>query len=254
MKANTFWISTVPRTGSMWLYNTTREILKISKFNVLPNQIPQQEIEFFEIFNKESLLDTNNINKYVFKVHNILKPDFPKSKILTTIRDPREICLSFKEFMRTDFNSAFTAAKNITKFEKEYKNYDKNYLRFFRYENIEKKPIETILDIADFINCKISTKDAENISTKYNKNSVRQLIKTNDEKLLHKIKNKEKINNTEIVYFSKDNYRSFDLYTGFQTNHVSNRVGGDWKNFFSQNEIELMNSEFKDFLEEYLYS
>ena len=238
MKANTFWISTVPRTGSMWLYNTTREILKISKFNVLPNRIPQKDLEFFEIFNKDSLLDTNNINKYVFKVHNILKPEFPKSKILTTLRDPREICLSFKEFMKTDFNSAFAAAKNITKFEKEYKNYDKNYLRFFRYENIEKKPIETILDIANFINCKISNKDAEN----------------NDEKLIHKIKNKKKINNTEIVYFSKDNFRSFDPNTGFQTNHVSNRVAGDWKNFFSPNEIELMNSEFKDFLKEYLYS
>ena len=138
--------------------------------------------------------------------------------------------------------------------KKEYKNYDKNYLRFFRYENIEKKPIETILDIADFISCKISIKDAENISTKYNKNSVRQLIKSNNEKLLHKIKNKEQINNAEIVYFSKDNFRSFDHNTGFQTNHVSNRVAGDWKNFFSQSEIELMNSEFKDFLEEHLYT
>ena len=254
MKVNTFWISTVPRTGSMWLYNITREILKNSKFNVIPNQIPQQDKECYKIFNKESFLDKNDNNKYVFKVHNILKPEFPKSKILTTIRDPREICLSFKEFMRTDFNSAFTAAKSITKFEKEYKNYDRNYLRFFRYENIEKKPIETILNIADFINCKISIKDAENISIKYNKNSVKQLIKKNNDKLLHKIKNKEKIINSEIIYFSKDNFRSFDSNTGFQTNHISNRITGDWKNFFSQDEIELMNLEFKVFLEKYLYN
>ena len=49
MKVNTFWISTVPRTGSMWLYNITREILKNSKFNVIPNQIPQQDKECYKI-------------------------------------------------------------------------------------------------------------------------------------------------------------------------------------------------------------
>lgn len=72
MNINSFWISTIPRTGSMWLYNITREILKLSNINVLPIKIPKNDQEFFEIFDKQSLIEQNNLNKYVFKTHKIL--------------------------------------------------------------------------------------------------------------------------------------------------------------------------------------
>ena len=173
MSINSFWISTTPRTGSMWLYNVTREILKLSKINVLPIKIPKSDQQFFEIFEKQSLIDQNDSNKYVFKIHHILKSNLPRSKILTTIRDPRDICISFKEFMKTDFDTALKAGKSLLKYEKIYKTYNKDYLRFFRYENIENKPIETILEIANFIGYKINYKDAEEISLKYNKKKVK---------------------------------------------------------------------------------
>ena len=102
MNINTFWISTTPRTGSMWLFNITREIINISRLNALPIELPQSDEKFFEIFKNQSLNDDNNLNKYVFKVHTILKSDLPRSKILTTIRDPRDICISFIEFMKTE--------------------------------------------------------------------------------------------------------------------------------------------------------
>lgn len=169
MNINSFWISSTPRTGSMWLYNITREILKLSKINVLPIKIPKSDRNFLEIFKKQSLIDQNNSNKYVFKIHQILKPNLPRSKILTTIRDPRDICISFKEFMKTNFDTALRVAKTLLKYEKIYKTYNKDYLRFFRYENIENKPIETILEIANFIDYEINYKDAEEISLKYKK-------------------------------------------------------------------------------------
>ena len=253
MSINSFWISTTPRTGSMWLYNVTREILKLSKINVLPIKIPKNDQEFFEIFKNQSLNDKNDSNIYVFKIHQILKPNLPKSKILTTIRDPRDICISFKEFMKTDFDTALKAAKTLLKYEKIYKTYNKDYLRFFRYENIENRTIEIILEIADFIGYKINYKDAEEISLKYNKKKVKDLIKKNDENLFSKIKNKEEIDESSIVYISKDNYRSFDTNTGFQTNHISNRNSGDWKKSFSSKEIEILNFEFENFISEYKF-
>ena len=36
--------------------------------------------------------------KYVLKTHSILKQNLVRSKIITTIRDPRDVCLSFKKF------------------------------------------------------------------------------------------------------------------------------------------------------------
>ena len=253
MDINTFWISTTPRTGSMWLFNVTREIIIHSRLNALPLELPQSDEKFFEIFKNQSLADENNLNKYVFKVHTILKSNLPKSKILTTIRDPRDICISFKEFMKTDFNTALNAAKTLLNYEKIYKTYNEDYLKFFRYENIENNPIDMILEIANFIECNINIKIAEKISLKYNKKKIKELIKNNDENLLSKIKNKEEINKSSIVYFSKDNYRSFDTKTGFQTNHISNRNSGDWKKKFSLKEIEIINFEFKDLISKYKF-
>lgn len=253
MNVNTFWISTTPRTGSMWLFNVTKEILNFSKLNTLPIELPQREEKFLEMFKNQSLVDQNNSNTYVFKVHAILKSDLPRSKILTTIRDPRDICISFKEFMKTDFDTALNVAKSLLKYEKIYKTYDKNYLKFFRYENIENNPIETILKIADFIGYEINFNVAEKISLKYSKKKIKKLIKNNDENLLSKIKNKEEINKSNIVYISKDNYRSFDTKTGFQTNHISDRNSGDWEKKLSLKEIEIINYEFKDFFSEYKF-
>lgn len=253
MNINSFWISTAPRTGSMWLYNVTREILKFSKKNVLPIKTPKFDTQFEEIYEKQSIGDQINSNNYVFKVHKVLTHDLQRSKILTTIRDPRDICLSFKKFMKTDFDHALKAAKSILKFEKIYKTYHSDYLKFFRYNNIENLSIETILEVANFIGYKIDYKNAQEISLKFSKNKIKNLIKNNDENLLSMIKNKEEIDKSKIVYFSKDNYRSFDIETGFQTNHISSHNSGDWKKFFSSKEIEILNYEFQDFISEYKF-
>ena len=143
-KKNTFWISSAPRTGSMWLFNITREILKESGYEVYPKIIPQYDKKMLDIYYKEALPDQNDLNKYVFKVHGILKPDTPRSKILTTIRDPRDICISFKEFMKTDFKSSLKATKSILNFTKIYNHFEKDYLMILKCENIGKKPIDTM--------------------------------------------------------------------------------------------------------------
>ena len=67
-KKNTFWISSAPRTGSMWLFNITREILKESGYEVYPKIIPQYDKKMLDIYYKEALPDQNDLNKYVFKV------------------------------------------------------------------------------------------------------------------------------------------------------------------------------------------
>ena len=155
--------------------------------------------------------------------------------------------------MKTDFDTALKAGKDLLKYEKVYKTYNKNYLKFFRYENIEHNSIQTILEIANFIGYEINNQNAEKISLKYSKKRIKNLIKNNDENLLSRIKNEEDIDKSSIVYISKDNYRSFDTKTGFQTNHISNRNSGDWKKYFSPKEIKILDLEFKDFISEYKF-
>jgi len=253
---NTFWISTAPRTGSMWLFNVVREIFILNKYNVYPDKIPKNDKDFLEIYNSKSTKDQNTLNKYVFKVHSPMNSDLLNSKVLTTIRDPRDVCASYKEFMKSDFKTALTAAKGMIDFVKYYRPFEKDFLKFFKYEDIENSSIKTILTISKFIECEINSDVAKFISEKFNKNNIRNLIKKNDEKLKNKIQNKEKIDRSEIVYFSKENYRTFDIATGFQTNHISKRNSGEWTKAFSENEVEIINSdpEFKNFLKEYNYN
>ena len=71
--------------------------------------------------------------------------------------------------MKTDFNTALKAAKDLLQYEKVYKTYNKDYVKFFRYENIENKSIETVLEIANFIGYEISYKNAKEIYLKFNK-------------------------------------------------------------------------------------
>tara|TARA_B100000902_G_scaffold376706_1_gene408117 strand:- start:1002 stop:1769 length:768 start_codon:yes stop_codon:yes gene_type:complete len=253
---NTFWISTAPRTGSMWLFNVVREIFIINKYNVFPSKIPKNDKDFLEIYNSKSINDNNNFNKYVFKVHSPMNSDLLNSKVLTTIRDPRDVCASFREFMKSDFESALTAAKGMIDFVKYYKSFEEDYLNFFKYEDIENNSVETIIAISKFIECEINLEVAKLISEKFNKSNIRELIKSNDDKLKNKIKNKEKVEKSEVVFFSKENYRAFDINTGFQTNHISKRNSGEWQKAFSEEEIEIINSdiELKNFLKEYNYN
>ena len=252
---NTFWISTASRTGSMWLFNVVREIFIISNYRVFPQNVPKSDEAFLEIYKKESLKDDDKKNKFVFKVHSILDADLPKSKILTTIRDPRDVCASFKEFMKTDFDSAMKSAKSMIYFVNHYMSFKDDYLKFFKYEDIVEKSTQTILDVSKFVDCEINHEEAELISEKFNKKNVKEIIKNVDQKLLNKIKNKGKIDPSEIVYHSKDNYRAFDTQTGFQSNHISQRDNGEWKKAFSQKEIDIINSDEKlsSFCEKFNY-
>lgn len=253
MSINTFWISSVPRTGSMWLFNVTREIFRTSKFNIFPKESPRSDKDALLIYQNYSLKDNNSKNKYILKIHKPLPTNMEKSKILTTIRDPRDICVSLKEFMKIDFKEALEATKPLNYFIKTYSQYSDKYLKFIKYEDMENKNIETLIEISRFINLNIDLELAGKISNQYNKNNIKELIKKNDNKLINKIKNKDRILKKEIVYFSNENFRSYDLNTGFQTGHVSARKSGDWKSKLSKNEIKIMNNEFKELLIKYNY-
>ena len=250
---NTIWISTTPRTGSMWIFNVTKEIYKTLGFDVEPSIVPQNDSEMFEIYNNKAVNELNNNLRFILKIHTLLKPNLARSKIITTVRDPRDVCISFKEFMKVNFNESLNATKSLIHFSKIYKNFDKNYMLILKYENIEKNPIEIILKISKFLNENINHSQAIQISKKFSKKNVNEIINKKNKELKEKIFNNSKIDKKEIVIISNQNVRAYDKSTGFQTGHISQRNSGDWKKALSSEEIEIINSQFKDFLIENNY-
>ena len=66
MNINSIWVSTTPRTGSMWVYNVTREILKLSKINVLPVKYQKVAKSFLKYSkNKVLLIKMTQINMFL---------------------------------------------------------------------------------------------------------------------------------------------------------------------------------------------
>jgi len=250
---NTIWVSTAPRTGSMWVFNVTREIFRLAKYDVEPKEIPQGSEEMIEMARKVSFPSIEPEKKWVLKVHNVLTSDLPRSKIITIHRDPRDVCASFKEFMNESFERSLNVGMNVIQYINMYKTYEPDYALILSYDHIETRAVETILKIADFVDVKITKADAQKIAVKFSKNNVRNLIEKADKKVkLKKIKNKE-IDPDELVYLSSNNYRVFDKNTGFQSGHVSKRKTGGWETFFTEHEKEVMNNKYGAWLKEYGY-
>ena len=255
---NTIWISTTPRTGSTWIFNVTREIYRILGFTVEPSIVPQKDTEMFKIYHDEAINQNNENIKYVLKTHSILKPDLIRSKIITSIRDPRDLCLSYKKFMKTDFERSFKVAKSLINFTNTYQYFKNNYLILLKYEDIEKKSTEIILAISKFLDVSITHDQAIKISKKFSRTNVIKIIEDKNKELNEKISKKTKIDEKDVVLVSEKlsinkEMRAFDTNTGFQTGHISQSKSSEWTTEFSTNEKKILNDTFKDWLVKFKY-
>ena len=235
-KQNTTWIATVARTGSMWTTNVVREIFYYSNINVLPKTQPQAGEDYFNLFERQAFSDQNEKNHYVLKVHTLLDINTPRSKVITNIRNPYDVCASFYEFMKCEINWAINIALNLTNLLEHYKKIDERNLFIVKYEEIEVPSSKLVLELSEFLGAHLDENAALSIWKKFSKDNVRKIIADNDKSLSDKISKKQEVDAREVVFFGKNNYRSFDLSTGFQTGHISERKTGEWRLTFSESE------------------
>jgi hypothetical protein len=237
----------------MWLFNVTRELFRVVGRSVEPELVPKADEKMFQQASEYAFFSQDPAKVWVLKVHGILKPNIPRSQIITCHRDIRDVVVSFKEFMNVSFEDALDCGRALLKYTKVYKKYNSDYLMLVAYNDIEINPVKLIMEMAKFLKIQINESDAEIIALKYSKEKVKDIIKQANESLLKKIIDKQPIDHHDIVYFSDSNYRSFDRKTGFQTGHVSERKTGDWKNRLSHVEQQQLETEFADWLKEFGY-
>ena len=250
---NTIWISTAHRTGSMWLFNVTRGIYRLVGRKVEPEDTPHSDEEMIQHATQFAFTSQDQTKVWVLKVHTILRPDLPRSKVLTTHRDPRDVFVSSKEFMKANFDISLGCARRVVSYTDAYKDYSPDYLMLVAYNDIETRPANLIMEIAEFLNIPISEVDAKNLAVKFSRKNVKNIIAKSDKSLNKKLAKKKKIDHREIVCISDSNYRAFDRKTGFQTGHVSQRKTGDWKKTLSKSEQQQLNDEFGSWLKEFGY-
>tara|TARA_Y100000816_G_scaffold163054_1_gene116685 strand:+ start:597 stop:1379 length:783 start_codon:yes stop_codon:yes gene_type:complete len=256
MKIKNIWVSTYPRCASFWVFNIIKEILKTKKLNVLPDENfiehDDNKPKTFEFFNK-NLKDNNPKNIFLFKIHRILKSNLPNSKIVTVIRDPREIIISNMRFSESNFKDNIKSIKYYMEMTNIYSNYKRDYILILRYENIIKNPSQTIKQILNFTELEIPNENILNIVKKFNKEENIKIINKNDKKLTDNIMKKIPINKNSIVQYAANKYRFYDLKTGFQSKHISNMSEEDYRKSLSKNEIDEIQLLFKDWLKIHKY-
>lgn len=246
MQAHTVIVTTAPRTGSMWIYNVTREILRQDGNEVVPANVPKHENEVLQM--AASFKPEPN-KKMVLKIHQMIVRDLKGTKLITTHRDPRDVIASFKQFMNCDFESAIGAGSSMIEANKYYQDFPSDYLLTVPYPQVEGDPMSAVKSIAEFLDVTLTDDAAKGIAEKFSKNKVLERIKENDQSITQRANAGQSINPDEIVQ-TQSVIRSFDRETGFQTGHISGRKSGEWEKVFTPAQVEILNQQFGDWLKQ----
>lgn len=250
----TIWISTAPRTGSMWLFNVTRAVLRCAGRTVLPERVPQKDEEMFDMARRDAWTDADPARAWVFKVHRPLWPDLPKSRLITSVRDPRDVLVSIRRFLNVGFEDALIAAYDVVRYAEAYRNHAPAVLLNIDYRDIEERPAEVIGRVAAFLKVSVSADDADRIASDFSRERVRQLIDATTQSVLHRLKENIPVERTEVVVEGGQVTRVYDVVTGVQTGHVSDYRSGDWRTSLTGSEKCVVQERFADFIARHGFS
>lgn len=233
------WIATMPRSGSMWAYNVTRSVLQRAGRDVFPKNVPQTDREMFALA-EQGLRDRTPTNVWAIKVHHNIKHNIPRSRIITTQRDPRDALISYRRFMQCSFECALKAMTRSTRACDYYQSFPKEFCLRLEYNSIVKSPSDVVTRISEHIGCPIPSEVALEISIEFSKANIKRRIQNTEARLRHRASLGNSIAPGEVVQLGPQNQRAFDLTTGFQSGHVSEYQEGDWKHSLTAAEKDRM--------------
>lgn len=249
----TVWISTPPRTGSTWLFNVTREILRRAGHDVLPARVPIDDKAMYELA-QQAWADSDTTRIWVLKIHGtILRTDLPRSKIVTCIRDPRDVLVSFRRFMDTSFEHALAVSMGVRRYVDGYCSHPAKLLLRVAYEDIELLPNEVLRRLATFLDVPLVAADEVEIVAMFGRDRVRQQVAALSENLRQRLNAGAVVGSDEVILRGQAIVRAFDVGTGFQTGHVSDHRSGDWRALLSDEEKRVVHERFGDWFERHGY-
>ena len=216
---------------------------------MLPGDVPKLDEQSYQIFD-QALADPYAANRYCLKIHGFLAADLPRSKIITTLRDPRDVCVSYMNFMKCDFDVALAWVKRTITYHDTYKNYDPDYLYVVKYQEIINVPEEVAKNIALFLELDLDDSAIQRAADAFAKEKVSGLINAKTRDLMEKISKGQKPDPKEMVDRGDGRYRAFDSSTGFQTGHISGNYDGSWRTSLSEKEKEVLSEFVGDFCQQ----
>jgi hypothetical protein len=232
----------------MWLFNVTREIFRCAGRTVLPEKVPQSTLQVVELAHRDAWTDRDPNKVWILKVHGIMARELPKSRIITSFRDPRDVLVSYRHFMNTTFENAIAVIDSVVQLSDAYRSYPPELLLWTDYEDIAIRPAELIQRLADFLAIRITPKHITETVEKFSREKVKQLIEQTNQRVLKRIQQRAPVDRDEVVLLGQNNFRSIDPSTGFQTGHISDNQSGSWRAQLSDEEKRIIHERIGDWI------
>lgn len=225
----------MPRSGSMWLYNITREIVKAAGYKTLPEQAEPDPTKYYQrAYNKPIL----NGDIWILKNHDIIRSNLADTLIVSSYRDFREAITSYMVFMSADFEKALETLNPYLYMTDKYAERNSECL-LISYERIVNHPLLAIGDVDRFVGGGLDTEKLDAIDEKFTLDKNKGRIANIDP-------------NSKKVGGFKGTRRLFDNETGFQTNHITGS-GKKWQQILTDEQKETIDSIADDWLKRYGY-
>lgn len=248
------FIAGMPRSGSMWTYNITKALMLEAGKKVLPEVMPPNETAIVE----EALaaMESHEEN-YCIKTHfaiPALDPSFVK--IICNYRDVRDAMISFMKFMRCDFEQAIKTVEDMMGLTDHYFQMSDEYVLKISYDKLIADPFSTALSINKFLNLEIEELSIQQIVDFYSKDNVTAFVETlniADDNAIETHLDSTQEASYSIVGNYDGTHRLFDKVTGFQSNHITNTEGDEWRQILSTTEQEKLMALTSDWLVRYGY-
>lgn len=246
MHSQRIYISSAPRSGSMWAYNATRELIRVAGKTVKPSEPP---IDEEPLLNEAMTSPVKENEVWCVKTHRKLRPNIPGILIIVTYRDVRDCLASYMRFMNCDFQHALKMAHIWMNLTDGYFNTPTNNLLKVHYDSIIEQPAETIRRIDEFIGTGIHPDQMTVISEELKPDNLKNKIASlhsNRENLTE-----EDANKTLVVQLKNGSTRLYDKSTGFQSGHIGTIYGGLWKEMLDPDQQAQLLEETSSWLKRY---
>ena len=246
------WITSMPRSGSMWAYNVARALLREAGREVHPAPIPVHDSQMMRCA-REGLADLDPRRIWVLKVHHRIPPDFERSRFIVTRRDLRDALVSYMRFVRCDFPRAFEMIAATPGFYDTYERAGSNRVLQLDYAQIAGAPTAIAQRIADFLKLGVEPAALQRVVERFSKANVERLVQETERALERRHRAGEEISRQEVAFSADGSVRAFDRATGFQSGHVSDYRDGDWRHLLTHEQQSLIHDSFGGWLRAHGY-
>ncbi len=134
-----------------------------------------------------------------------------------------------------------------------FEKHSQNIVRI-RYDEIILNPVKVINEIGEVINCVVGKERAETIADQHSRENVKKIIKSLEDVAISDsgdFQDSRQSSEFEAVKNLDGGFRIIDKKTRFQTNHITSKKEGEWREFLSEEQKEILMNTSSAWLNRY---